>query len=144
MQYNKDNAQKNGEPGIEVEEDTLERPSELKKKALGSIDLDDVERPLRVVEECMHRLELQHQLKEQARQVARSSDSSDSDLEVDTSEDTSESNKSEEYVLTEATHDNPLMGRVSVRTSKYFALNLSNKFCFHPPLAISAKLSKRC
>ncbi|KAH9408592.1 Myotubularin- protein 6 [Tyrophagus putrescentiae] len=133
MQYNKDNAQKNGEPGIEVEEDTLERPSELKKKALGSIDLDDVERPLRVVEECMHRLELQHQLKEQARQVARSSDSSDSDLEVDTSEDTSESNKSEEYVLTEATHDNPLMGRVS--PSRPNSLNVaslsssaSNKF----------------
>ena len=86
------------------------------KKTLGSIDLDDVERPLRVVEECMHRLELQHQLKEQARQVAQSKDSSDSETDsADTSEGTSESNKSEEYVLADATHDNPLMGRVSVR-----------------------------
>lgn len=121
MEYNKNSndldKNKNGESGNE-EDDTVFEPS-LKKKALGSFDLDEVERPLRVVEECMHRLELQHQLKEQARQVERSSDSSDPDLEVDTSEDTSESNKSEEYVLTEATHDNPLMGRISVGNLQY-------------------------
>lgn len=117
MQYTKNinnlDEKRNGESGNEEDDAVFVQPS-LKKKALGSIDLDDVERPLRVMEECMHRLELQHQLKEQARQVERSSDTSDSDLEVDTSEDTSESNKSEEYVLTEATHDNPLMGRLSV------------------------------
>lgn len=29
---------------------------------LGSIDLDDIDRPMRVVEECMQRLEMKHQL----------------------------------------------------------------------------------
>ena len=88
--------------------------SAFQKKPLGSIDLDDIDRPMRVVEECMQRLELQHQLKEKARQAGKDG-SSDSESESETiSEDTSESNKSEEYVLEDATHDNPLMGSTSV------------------------------
>lgn len=90
--------------------------SELKvaevKKPLGSIDLDDVERPLRVVEECMHRLELQHQLNEQTRSYVGETSSDSDPASGDTSE---ESSKSEEYVLADTTKDNPLMGRSSVR-----------------------------
>lgn len=93
----------NGESELKVADEV--------KKPLGSIDLDDVERPLRVVEECMHRLELQHQLNEQTRYVGETSSDSDP-ASGDTSE---ESSKSEEYVLADTTKDNPLMGRSSVR-----------------------------
>jgi len=97
------------------------------RTTLGSIDLDDIDRPMRVVEECMQRLELQHQLHEQERQAKN--DSSDTDDSDDTiSEDTSYSNKSEEYVLEDATHDNPLMakGRVSPSMSRPNSLNVTS------------------
>lgn len=37
----------------------------VSRKSLGSLDLEDIDRPMKVVEECMHRLELKHQLEEQ-------------------------------------------------------------------------------
>lgn len=62
----------------------------LEKKTLGSIDLDDIDRPLRVVEECMQRLELKHQMNEQARNdddstTSPSSSSSSSSIRTDDS-----------------------------------------------------------
>ncbi|OTF76553.1 hypothetical protein BLA29_010088 [Euroglyphus maynei] len=43
---------------------------EIKFRPLGSIDLDEIDRPLKVVEQCMQRLEMQHEqnLKDQEKQ----------------------------------------------------------------------------
>lgn len=49
---------------------------DVSRKSLGSLDLEDIDRPMKVVEECMQRLELKHQLEEQYKAEHGSNDTS--------------------------------------------------------------------
>ena len=89
----------------------------LEKKTLGSIDLDDIDRPLRVVEECMQRLELKHQMNEQARNdddstTSPSSSSSSSSIRTDDS--ISENSKLEDECSNNIDSTLNIMDRASV------------------------------
>lgn len=63
-------------------EQIIDSKSETKvveKRPFGSLDLEDIDRPMRILEECMQRLEMQHALNEKAAAEAALKNSEDDD-----------------------------------------------------------------